>query len=75
MKKRDKKNSKSSKVLEVNEPTVSSSGVEDTPGDTGDTGSDSGADTSQQKPLKVIFFKFGRRWDLARRVPEYFLAC
>ncbi|KAH9489593.1 hypothetical protein Btru_036451, partial [Bulinus truncatus] len=35
---------------DVNEPTVSSSSVEDT---TGDTGSDSGTDTSFQRPLKV----------------------
>ncbi|XP_059174728.1 uncharacterized protein LOC131954909 isoform X2 [Physella acuta] len=43
------KSRKKSNLEDVNEPTVSSSGVEDT---TGDTGSDSGTDSSQ-KPLKV----------------------
>uniref|UniRef100_A0A2C9JLJ7 Histone-lysine N-methyltransferase n=1 Tax=Biomphalaria glabrata TaxID=6526 RepID=A0A2C9JLJ7_BIOGL len=40
----------SAPVEEVNEPTVSSSSIEDTGGD---TGSDSGTDTSSQRPLKV----------------------
>lgn len=42
--------SKKKSSLEVNEPIVSSSGVEDS---TGDTGSDSGTDSSSQRPLKV----------------------